>query len=474
MSLALIDNLQYPKRRWLMASVLFAAAFMNLLDGTIVNLALPEIQTKLGATSTQLQWVLVVYILAFAAGLLPFGRFGDVFGRDRMFIWGMAGFMASSTVCGLAPNIETLIASRAVQGLAAAMMVPQVLAIIHVVFPPEEKGKAIGLFGMVSGLGAVSGPLIGGILVSADLFGLGWRPIFLINLPLGIISLFGALALLPKLRAQTPVSLDWIGSALFAAAILTMTYPLIEGRALGWPVWAFGLMVLSLVLGGAFVQWQTRLATIDRPQTLPVSLMKNRAFVAGLVVITLFFAGIAGVIILLSIFLQSGVGLTPAATGLALAPHPISAMVASILTGRLGAKLLNERILGGALALLSGMIWLQLIVGRADAAIQGTDFLPPLVLIGAGVGAATVALFQSILSHVSGSDAGAGAGILQALQQVGIAVGIALIGQIFFSTLGPSPDMASFNTAARTALWFPIGIYSLLSVIYIWRTQHSN
>lgn len=467
------DNAGSARGRWLTASVLLFAAFMNLLDGSIVNLALPAIQSNLDATSTQLQWVLVVYILTFAAGLLPFGRFGDIFGRDRMFIWGMAGFMLSSLACGLAPNIETLIASRAVKGLAGAMMVPQVLAIIHVIFPPDEKGKVIGLFGMVSGLGAVSGPLIGGVLVSADLFGLGWRPIFLINLPLGLASLLGALVLLPKIQSDTQSSVDWIGSVLFASAIIALTYPLIEGRTLSWPLWTFGLMALSLVLGGCFLLWQTRLAVTGRMQTLPVSLLKDSAFVGGIIIVSAFFAGIAGVILLLSVFLQSGFGLTPAQAGLALAPHPASAMIASLLTGRLGARWLKQRVLGGALMLLAGMVWLQSVAGGADAALQGTDILIPLLLIGAGMGASTVALFQSILARVSGPDAGAGSGVLQAFQQVGIAVGIALIGQIFFTVLGTSPDQALFNEAARTALWFPIGIYGLLSALCIWRVLPS-
>ncbi|MGH1412940.1 MAG: MFS transporter [Pelagimonas sp.] len=465
MSLTATETTKVGPRRWLIASVLLLAAFMNLLDGSIVNLALPAIQADLNATSTQLQWVMVIYILTFAAGLLPFGRFGDVFGRDRMFIWGMLGFMFTSAACGLAPNVEALIASRALKGLAAAMMVPQVLAIIHVVFPADEKGKVIGLFGMVSGLGAVAGPLIGGLLVSADVFGLGWRPIFLINLPLGLVSLTGALVLLPKVKASTHASIDWIGSALFASAIVALTYPLIEGRSLGWPVWAFGLMAFSLVLGWAFLGHQKKLAATGRLQTLPVSLVKDGPFVGGLIIVTLFFAGIAGVILLLSVFLQSGFGFTPAEAGIALAPHPASAMIVSLMTGRLGAKFLKLRVFVGALALLAGMIWLQSIAGQADANLQGTDVLVPLLFVGAGMGASTVALFQSILSRVAGPDAGAGSGVLQAFQQVGIALGIAIIGQIFFAGLGANPDHTSFSAAAKTALWFPIGIYGLLGTV---------
>lgn len=460
--------------RWLMAAVLFLAAFMNLLDATIVNLALPAIQENLNATATQLQWVLVVYILTFAAGLLPFGRFGDVFGRDRMFTWGLSGFMLSSAACGLTPTIELLITSRAIQGLTAAMMVPQVLAIIHVVFPPEDKGKAIGLYGMVSGLGAVAGPLIGGFLVSADLLGLGWRPIFLINLPLGLLALLGALVLVPKVRSVNRISPDWVGAILFAAAITGLTYPLVEGRTLGWPVWAFGLMVLSVFLFGWFLHWQVRLADRGRAQTLPVNLIKDGPFVGGLMVSMLLFSGIAGVILMMAIFMQSGFGFTPAEAGLALVPHPASAMIVSLITGRLGTRWINVRIGCGALALLFGMILLQMRVGSADATLSGFDFIAPMILIGSGMGATVVALFHSILSRVAGPDAGAGSGVLQALQQFGLALGIAMIGQVFFAALGPDPDQSAYVTAAHAALWLPIGIYAVLSVVYGWKLWTSK
>lgn len=455
--------------RWLVASFLLLAAFMNLLDASIVHLALPAIQTSLNATSTQLQWVLVIYLLTFSAGLLPFGRFGDVFGRKRMFVWGLVGFMLSSIACGLASNIETLIVARGLKGLAGAMMVPQVLAIIHVVFLPEEKGKVIGLFGMVSGLGAVAGPVIGGVLVSADLYGLGWRPIFLINVPLGLFSLVGALIFLPKIQSSARIAADWIGAILFAGAITSLTYPLIEGRHLGWPAWLFVLMALSCVLGWGFLFWQARLAAAGRAQTLPVNLLKDRAFMGGLITVTLLFSGIAGVFLLLAVFLQSGFGFSPLQAGLAMAPHPASAMIASLMTGRLGVRWLETRVLVAALAVLVGVVWFQDIAAHADDTLRGIDFLLPLVLTGSGMGTAAVALFQSTLLRVSGSDAGAGSGVLQAFQQVGIALSIALIGQLFFAALGPSPDQATYSAAAKTALWYPISVYALLCAVYLWK-----
>ena len=473
-SVTTTDEAKRLPSRWLVASVLLLAAFISLLDASIVHLALPSIQADLGASPTQLQWVLVVYLLTFSAGLLPFGRFGDVFGRERMFLWGLAGFMLTSVASGLAATTDMLIAAQGLKGLAAAMMVPQVLAIIHVVFPPEERGKVIGLFGMVSGLGAVAGPLIGGLLISADLYGLGWRSIFLINLPFGLLSFIGALTLLPKIPRGAGIAADWLGALLFAGAVTSLTYPLIEGRHLGWPAWSFALMALSAVLGWGFLVWQSRLAAAGRAQTLPVTLLKDRAFVSGLIIVTLLFSGIAGVFLLLAIFLQSGFGFSPLQAGIAMAPHPASAMIAALLTGRFGAGWIGARILVSAAMLLIGVVWIQHIAGQAGAIpgdpLEGSDFLVPLLLVGTGMGTATVALFQSTLSRVSGPDAGAGSGVLQAFQQVGIALSIALIGQLFFTALGPSPDQAAYTAAAKTALWYPIGVYAALCSVCLWKT----
>lgn len=465
---SVVNNSKEGRHRWLMAAALLLAAFINQLDGSIVNLALPTIQADLNASPSQLQWVMAIYTVAFASGLLPFGRFGDVFARDRMFIGGLIGFMIFSIICEIAPNIETLIVARAFKGLAAGMMLPQVLAIIHVVFPADKKGHVIGLFGMLSALGAIVGPLVGGLLVSADVLGLGWRAIFLINLPFGLISLVGALAFLPKVRSNVSKQADWMGAVLFALAIICLTYPLIEGRELGWPIWMFCIMSFSVICGGGFVLWQRYLAAKNLIQTLPMSLMRDGSFIMGLFAVTLFFTGIAGVILLLSFFLQSGLGFTAAQAGITMVAFPISVMLASLLAGYLGERWLDLRVFGGAFMILVGMLWLQFILGGADKDIAGMEIQLPLFLTGAGMGSAAVALFQNVLSRVSGPDAGAGSGVLQAFQQVGAALGIALICQIYFATLGETPDLTRFQHAAENALWLPVSIYGLLCAISLW------
>lgn len=456
-----IQDGEQTHRHWYAATFLFIAAFINLLDTTIVNLALPAIKSELSATDAQMQWVLVIYIIAFASGLLPFGRFGDMFGRRHLFLFGLLSFVGASMACGFAPDIEMLIFARLIKGLAGAMMLPQVLAVIHATFPDKDKGKAIGYFGMVSGLGALAGPLIGGPIISADIFSLGWRPIFLINFPLGLISIIGVLIFLPKISAKKGQSADWLGVLLFAGGLVALLYPLIEGQSHGWPVWMMALFAASAVFFTTFWRWQLHLKMLLRPQLLPIDLLKNRKFIFGIMTLTLLFIGVAGPIVVLVITLQTGLHHSPLSVGMILSMHPLSAMIASVLTGRLGASHLNVRVFLGVTSLLLGMVLMQSLITT-----QGNIFVLwlPLILIGAGIGAATVALFQQILMQVPPSDSGAGSGVLQTFQQVGIATGVALAGQIFFASASASKTPVFIITAFQQAMWLPITIYLLLCV----------
>ncbi len=449
-------------RHWLAAAFLFAAAFINMLDTTIINLALPAIQTEFSVSHSGLQWTLVVYVLTFAACLLPFGRFGDAVGRRQLFLFGLLGFLIASTVCGFAPSIGVLILARFFQGLMAAMMMPQVLAILHESFPEEQKAKAIGLFGMVTALGAMAGPLIGGFLISADLWGLGWRMTFLINLPIGLIAFAGAYAFVPASPKASEQTVDWLGALLFAIAALALLYPMIEGQALGWPIWLVGLIAVSVGSGVALLRLQFRSAQMGRPQLLPVSLLTNTRFLVRVGIVTLMFIGIAGPIVVLAIVLQLGLGMPPDRAGLALAAHPLSIMVASILSSRWGNRFLERRVTLGLVSLLGGMIGLHLVVAPGVPVLM---IWAPLVLVGAGVGTATVALYQLVLKEVPQTGAGAGSGALQAFQQIGIALGIALVGQVFVLALGEASDAVSYIEALKVALWVPFALFAGLSLV---------
>ena len=449
-------------RHWLAAAFLFVAAFINMLDTTIINLALPAIQTEFTASHNAVQWTLVIYVLTFAAGLLPFGRFGDAFGRRRLFLIGLLGFLVASTACGFAPSIKLLILARFFHGLTAAVMMSQVLAILHENFPEEGKAIAIGIFGMVTAMGAMAGPLVGGILISADLWGLGWRMIFLINLPFGLIALAGAYALVPVSLKAMRQAVDWLGSVLFAITALGLLYPVMEGHTLGWPIWLVGPLAVSFASAVALLRLQHRRAALGQPQLLPVTLLGNVRFLARVAIVMLMFIGIAGPIVVLAMVLQFGLQLSPDRAGLILAAHPLSIMIASILSSRMGTKHLGHRVTLGIVSLMIGMIGLHLTVAP-DVPLP--VIWAPLVLVGAGVGTATVAMYQRVLSEVPEADAGAGSGALQAFQQIGIALGIALVGQVFFMALDDAPDAMSYIAALKVALWVPITLFASLSLL---------
>ncbi len=307
-------------RRWIALAVLLLASFMNLIDVTIVNVAIPSMQANLGADASQIEWVIAAYVLAFALGLLPFGRLGDIVGRTQMFLIGVSAFTVASAACGLAPSIEWLIGARVLQGLAGAMMTPQVLAIATVTFPPEERGQSFSLFGLSAGLAAVAGPILGGLLIGANFGGLDWRPIFLVNIPVGILAVVLGWFIIPRPPGNPSLKNDYIGILLFGASIVALVYPIIEGRAFGWPAWTWVSIAAAFVGLGAFVLWERRMATAGEPQLLNFSLITNRAFMLGVFITMVFSSGIPGFFMVISILLQGGYGFSPLMSGLTNTP----------------------------------------------------------------------------------------------------------------------------------------------------------
>lgn len=447
--------------------ILFLANFMNLIDVTIVNVALPAIQNDLGASATQLEWIVAIYILAFAAGLLPFGRFGDVFGRKKLFLIGLTGFTLSSLACGMASSIDELIIARGVQGLSGAMMVPQVLAIIHVIFPPAEKGRVFGLFGAITSLGGVAGPVIGGALISANLGGLDWRPIFLINIPFGIVVLIGALRWLPAMPIDKSQRPDWIGAALLAISVTLLVLPLIEGHKLDWPVWCIISIGSAFITAILFVRWQNYRAKNGQAQLLPASLLKCRPYMTGIVLVTLFFSGIPGFFLTFAIFLQSGFGMSAYQAGITTAPFPLGIMITSMLAGKFKNKWLSQRITGGAFLAAIGLIALQFIFNNIENDINVALFTAPLLVCGIGMGFAIAPLFQSVLANVETTNAGAGSGAMQAFHQIGGVIGIAIIGHLFFATLGEIPTTNDYMKAIMAACWYPTLAFAIVCLSQI-------
>jgi EmrB/QacA subfamily drug resistance transporter len=451
-----------PPRRWLTLFVVLAAECMDLLDGTVVNVAAPSIHRELHASSTALQWIVGGYALALAVGLLTGGRLGDLFGRRRMFLLGVTGFTVASVACGLAPSTGALVTARLVQGLAGAMMLPQGLGIIREVFPPDEVAKAFGLFGPVLGSAAMIGPIIGGGLISLDLFGEAWRPIFLINVPLGVLALAGGRRLLPRTGRQHAESLDIGGVGLAAVASLAVVYPLIQGRELGWPAWTYVSMGASVVLFAAFgIHLRRRRATGRDPLVEP-SIFAHRGYSAGALVLMLYFGSMIGAVLAITLFLQLGEGFSAVHAGLTLAPFAfgtaLGAPVGATAAQRVGGRVLIQA--GGATSLVAYAA-LAVIFGTTDH-VTTLGLLAPLLVNGIGMGLFIVPVFDTIIAAVTDAETGSASGVLNAIQQLGGAIGVAVLGTIFFSALPHD----GFARALHTTLWWNVaglGVMLLVS-----------
>ncbi|MDP3897959.1 MAG: MFS transporter [Mesorhizobium sp.] len=463
---------EFHPERWIALAALLFAGFMNLIDVTIVNVALPSLQANLGATSTQIEWVVAAYILAFALGLLPFGRLGDRVGRKRIFLLGVAGFTLFSALCGLAPTIGTLIVARVLQGLAGAMMMPQVLAIVQVAFPPNERGLAFSLFGLTAGLASVTGPLAGGLLIEADLGGLDWRPIFLVNIPIGIAVILGGRRYVPALAGNPALRNDWGGMLIAAVSIFLLVFPLIEGRTYGWPLWAFASIAASAAGFAAFYVYEASRARRGLSEILPVALLRNGNFVVGVLLTTIFFSGVAGFFMVLAVFLQSGFGFTPLESGLTTVPFPLGVLIASVLSGRANGRWPKQRLVLGSLVLVAGMLALQVVVSGVHDEVDHWLFVAPLLACGFGMGVGISSLFQTVLAGVPARDAGSGSGALQSFQQIGAGVGVALCGQIFFSTVatelaGGAAQHPSFVAGMQNALIYEAAAFLLAALLVV-------
>ncbi|MFL5794622.1 MAG: MFS transporter [Actinomycetes bacterium] len=423
-------------RRWVALAVVLIAGFMQLVDISIVNVAIPSIQRDLDATYAQIQWVLAGYQLAFAVMLITGGRLGDIYGRKRLFMTGMAGFTLASALCGLAQNPAMLIGSRVLQGLMGAIMFPQILSVIQVTFPPRERGTAFGMFGATIGLATITGPLVGGLLINADLLGLGWRPIFLVNVPIGIAALAVATRFLVESKAPRALRPDPVGVVIVTTGLLLLVYPLVQGRDLDWPLWTFLSMAASVLVLIGFGVYERHKKARDGSPLVDMDLFRQRSFVPGLLVAGIFFMGIPAFFLTFSLWLQIGLGFSALHAGLTGAPFAVGSAVASAASVRLAPNL-GRRILSiGALLLVAGMVALIWTVDRYDGAIHSWQLLPALLVCGLGLGCVVAPLVTVVLAGIRGQDAGAASGVLSTVQQVGGAVGVALVGVIFFGLLG--------------------------------------
>jgi len=442
-------------RRWAILALVLAVECMDLLDGTIVNVAAPTIRADLGSGLSALQWVAGGYALTFAVGLVTGGRLGDIYGRRRMFLLGVAGFAIASLLCGLAPTSGTLIAARLLQGACAAIMIPQGFGIIRSAFGPDEVGKAFALFGPVIGLSAVLGPVLGGVLVEADLFGTGWRLIFLVNLPLAAAALIMGARLLPESRSEHPPTLDLLGAALVTVAAGLLIYPLIQGREAGWPAWTFASMAAALAMLAVFVAVERRRERAGVSPLVTMSLFRKRAFSAGLACALVFFAGMIGLMLVFSLYLQLGLGFGAAHAGVAFIPWSLGTAVgAGLGAGLLAPRFGRPTLHAGALVMLLGVLGMLAVVATTGLDMTVWQIAGPELVAGAGMGMLLAPLFDFVLAGVEEAEIGSASGVLNATQQLSGAIGIAAIGTVFFSVLA-SHDIRS---ALETALWIDAGL----------------
>jgi len=439
-------------RRWLMLPVVLMAMFMAGFDIWAVNVAAPSLQHDLHVSDASLQLIVGGYAFMYASGMVTGGRLGDLYGYRRMFMIGVVTFAIASLLCGLSQSPAELVSARLVQGLTGAAMVPQVLALITATFPPAERARAFSWFGVTMGLGFVSGQILGGGLLAANVFGLGWRAIFLVNVPVGAVALVLAARLVPHAWSQRRPKLDPLGAVGISASLALALVPLTLGRDEGWPVWTWVAMALSLPLLALTVLWERQLSRRGGQPLVDLELFRDRAFSAGLVVnfgLTFFFGSF---MFILTLLLQAGLGQQPFHAGVENLPLAVTFTVMSILGPRFAARLGARSItLGAALAAL-GTIALVLTGVHDGAQVSAWGLAPATALIGLGQGLALPSLIGAVLVHVKPERAGAAAGILTTTQQFGIASGIAIVGAIFYGALGVVPTRGTFMHGMEIAM----------------------
>lgn len=457
------------RRRWFALAIVMTAAFMDLVDVTIVNIAIPSIQRDEGASFSQIQWITAGYALAFAAGLITGGRLGDIHGRKRLFLIGIGGFTLASALCGFAANPEMLVASRILQGAMAAMMVPQVLSIVHATFPAHERGKVFGLFGAVVGLGAVSGPLLGALLTEWNLFGLEWRPIFLINLPVGIVAYLLGRRFITESKAPRALRLDLVGVALVTLGLLMLLYPLTRGRELGWPLWGYASMTGALVVFGVLVAYERHKAARDGSPLVELSLFRVKSFAAGIAVQTVFGIGLGVFFLVWTLYMQVGLGWSALRAGLTGVPFSLAVSTAAgmsvqKLVPRFGRKVLQA----GALLMAAGVLIYIAEARRYGLSIASWQMALPLVVMGAGMGLIVAPLTDAVLSDVPREHSGSASGLINTVQQMGNALGLGLVSVVFFGEIDDRPAPAAVGPAFVHAFQHALGyVVAVLVVIFL-------
>ncbi|MBN9562805.1 MAG: MFS transporter [Alphaproteobacteria bacterium] len=438
-----------PARRWLAFVVLLAGAFLPPTDFFIVNVALPSIRDGLGATPSQVALVISGYASGYAVFLVTGGRLGDLYGRKRLFISGMAGFTAASALCGFAPTAGWLVAGRVVQGLAASMLLPQVLGSIRALFDSDrDLARAMTLYGVMMGLASVTGQFGGGALVAWSPFDLGWRTVFLLNLPIGVLAMLAAWPLVPETSATSRPRLDLPGAVLISLVLAAVVVPLSEGREHGWPAWIFLSLAAAPVLLVVFLWHERRLGAQGGMPLVDLDLFAIPSFRRGAIVASLFFFTTA-YYLLFGLYNQEGRGTSPLWTGLAILPYGLGLFLGPLSSGWLPARI-RPRLLGFGMSIqVVGYILIALCVGLD---VTGPTLVLVTFIAGFGQGIAMPRLFNTALQDVPPHQAGLAAGIVNSLLQIGAAVSNAALVSLFFTVLGNGTGAVAYGRALAAAM----------------------
>jgi len=447
--------------RWWILPVLLTGMFMAQFDLYVVNVAAPTLQRDIGAGPAALELIVAGYGFTYAAGLITFGRLGDLVGGRTMFVYGALAFVVASLLCGLAQSPAQLVAARLVQGLTGAAMVPQVLGLITRIFPASERPKALAWFGVTIGVGAVAGQVAGGAMLESNVFGLGWRIIFLVNVPIGLVAAWFAQRLLPRHAGGARPKLDPLGAIGISGGIALILVPLMLGRTEGWPLWTWACLLASIPVLALTVVWERALATRGGEPMLDLELLRNSVFVRGLVVSVGVFSSFFSFMFTITLVLQSGLGLRPLEAGIVFTPLGLAFAAASIASPRIAAKQGSRLVTVGTVVAgigLAGTLWVLTSSG-ADTSVA--RLIAPMMLIGFGNGLAVPALTGSVLAGARPKHAGAAAGILTTSQQFASAAGVAALGAVFFQVLGDGTGVARFARADAWVVGIDLGLIAL-------------
>jgi EmrB/QacA subfamily drug resistance transporter len=460
------DRAQYRSVRWVVAIVVLAANTMDLLDATIVNVAGPSIRRDLGGGQSSIQWLSAAYTLAFAVLLIAGARLGDIAGRHRMFVLGLAGFTLLSAACALGQDMGTLIAFRALQGGFGAVMIPQGFGMLKQVFDDEELGKATRLFGPATGLAMLGAPILAGALIDANLWGSGWRLVFLINVPLGLIALPLAIRALPDGVSHPDLKLDVVGIWLIGLALVAIIYPLIQGQGAGWPPWTYAMLAAGVILLVVFVRFERRRG---HNALIEPSLLTNRLYLSGVAVMLAVFSAFGGLLLCVSLYGQLGRGWSPIRAGLSLTPMVIGLIAGMVVSGMFVQKLARRLLHVGVVIIATGTTTLGLMLGASNSASTWL-LVPGLFLVGVGVGTVLGQLIQFILAAVSMNEVGSASGVMEASQQLSTALGVAVLATIFLTVFKHHPP----TDALRVASWVCLAPLTAAYVLVFLLPKHTR